>query len=288
MATEQPIIVIVGPTASGKTSLSIEIAKRFDGEVICADSRTVYREMDIGTAKPTLDERGGIAHWGLDNVSPHERYTAGSFQIYAQNAIKEIRHRGKTPIIVGGTGLYIDGLIFDYDYPSPPSEKDRQRFESMTKNELYEYCIENNIDLHDTDRNPRHVLKAIYTHNSYDKRKQHVEDDMIIVGIATNKQSLDKRIALRTEQMFADGVVEEAKLLGKKYGWQIESMTSNVYRSIKLYLDNKCSLEEAKNDFIIRDRQLAKRQMTWFRRNPYIMWGSKDEILDYLEADTRL
>src|SRR5688500_6881598 len=114
-----PLIVIVGPTASGKTALSIEIAKQYNGEIICADSRTVYKGMDIGTAKPTPEERQGIPHWGLDLVQPNEDFSAADFKVYALQKIIEIRARNRTPILVGGTGLYIDAVIFDYEFGSP-------------------------------------------------------------------------------------------------------------------------------------------------------------------------
>lgn len=282
MAAELPIIVIVGPTASGKTALAIELAQKYDGEIICADSRTVYKGMDIGTAKPTLEEQMGVAHWGLDVAMPTDRYTAADFKQYASRKIAEIRGRKKLPIIVGGTGLYVDAVIFNYQFPRPMTDSDREKFESMTQNELLEYCLKNNIELPEDNKNKRRLVRIINDpSNSYQRDKMPAED-IIIVGIATCKEILANRIAERTEHMFDNGVVEEATLLGKKYGWDAEAMTSNVYRIIKSHLAGELTLQETKEKFTTRDWQLAKRQMTWFRRNQFIEWCQLTEAKDYI------
>lgn len=283
MASRQPMIVIVGPTASGKTALAIEAAQRYNGEVVCADSRTVYKEMDIGTAKPTTQEQAGIPHWGIDLVEPDERFTAARFQVYAKDAIADIRQRGKLPILVGGTGLYVDSVIFDYKFPQPLNSVMRKKLENLTTEQLYSYCIDNNVELPVNDKNKRHLIQAALRTNRQPIRKRTPGSDTIIVGIATNKTILEQRIADRTEQMFANGVVEEATILGKKYGWQAEAMTSSVYRLIKLHLENQLSVEEVKDKFTTRDWQLAKRQMTWFRRNPFIEWCGVTEAAAYLQ-----
>lgn len=282
MATELPLIVIVGPTASGKTGLAIELAQRFDGEIICADSRTVYEGMDIGTAKPSKVEQANIPHWGLDIAKPSERFTAKQFQTYVQSKIVEIRERGKVPFLVGGTGLYVDSIIFDYSFPRPLNTSERARLEALPKEELYRYCIKNNIELPEDDKNKRRLIRAIADpERNYHKRTVPI-DRTIIVGIATNKPILEQRIEQRTEQMFEHGVVEEATKLGKKYGWEAEAMTSNVYRSIRPLLEGTSEIGAVKADFIIRDKQLAKRQMTWFRRNPYIEWSTLQDASDYV------
>lgn len=283
MATELPLVVIVGPTASGKTGLGIELAQRFDGEIICADSRTVYAGMNIGTAKPDKIEQAGVPHWGLDIVKPSERFTAKQFQAYAQSKIVEIRERGKIPLLVGGTGLYVDSVIFDYSFPRPLNSGERTRLETLPKEELYKYCIEHNIELPEDDKNKRRLIRAITDpERSYRKETMPI-DKTIIVGIATEKLILEQRIEQRTEHMFEHGVVEEATKLGKKYGWEAEAMTSNVYRSIRPLLGGVSEIGAVKADFIIRDKQLAKRQMTWFRRNPYIEWSTLHDASDYVD-----
>ncbi len=283
MEATKPIIVIVGPTASGKTALAIEIARRHGGEVICADSRTVFRGMDIGTAKPTLAERDGVPHWGLDLTEPGERFTAAAFKQYTLQKIKEIRARGKIPVIAGGTGLYVDGVIFDYRYPSEPSDEDRARFESMSTEELYRYCIDTGIELPLNDKNRRHLLHAAYGLDTTVDRRTSVSDEYKVFGVAVPKQTLLNRIEVRSEHMFEDGVVDEAKRLGEKYGWDSEAMTGNIYPLVRRYLGGEVTEADVISTFQARDWQLAKRQMTWFRRNPFIAWGSVQDILSRVD-----
>ncbi len=278
----KPVVVIVGPTASGKTGLSIELAKRHGGEIICADSRTVYKGMDIGTAKPSTEEQQGVPHWGLDLANPDERYTAAEFKEYALNKISEIRSRGNVPLIVGGTGLYVDSLIFDYQFPQPMSAKVREKFEKLSVEELNKYCIDNNIELPIDDKNKRRLLRAISDPQHTQQRSSAPAENLSVVGIVTEKSVLRQRISQRTEAMFDNGVVEEATTLANEYSWNAEAMTSNVYREIRKYLHGSHSLDEVKDSFKIRDWQLAKRQMTWFRRNPHIEWASLAAAENYV------
>lgn len=279
-----PLVVIVGPTASGKTSLSIALAKEFGGEVICADSRTIYKHMDIGTAKPSLEERQGIPHWGIDLVEPGERFTAADFKWYTLAKIDEIRERGHVPFLVGGTGLYVDSIIFDYQFGADRDELRRKELDAMSLDELYDYCKENNINLPENKQNKRYVIRAIEQKSINTTRRNELIENCTVVGIATERDVLRQRIADRTEQLFANGVVEEATLLGKKYGWDNEAMTGNIYRLARLYLRGEFDLEEYKEKFTTADWQLAKRQLTWFRRNSFIKWGSLTEVKHDLQA----
>lgn len=281
MASEQPLIVVVGPTASGKTSLSVELAKRYDGEIICADSRTVFREMNIGTAKPTHDEQQGVPHWGLDLTLPGERYTAAQFQAYANRAISDIRSRNKVPIIAGGTGLYVDGVIFDYDYPTEAPSEVRSELETMTAEQLHRYCLEHKLELPVNDKNKRHLIRTVLQGDAPSYRRQMVSSNTFVFGIATDRDELRTRIRARAEQMFKYEVVDEAKRLGDKYGWDSEAMTGNIYPLMRRLLSGEATESEAIEAFITRDWQLAKRQMTWFRRNPYIIWGTAGDIQLY-------
>lgn len=284
MASDKPLIVIVGPTASGKTGLAIQIAKQYGGEVVCADSRTVYKHMNIGTAKPSLKEQDGIPHWGLDLAEPNERYTAAEFKKYADQKIAEIRNRGSHPILVGGTGLYVDAVLFDYDFPAPISNDVRKKLEQMNKDELYKYCVENNIELPEDDKNARRLLRAIADPERSYRRELEPLQNSIVVGIVTKNDELRERIHLRTNEMFQNGVVEETTTLVKNYGWNVEAMTSKVYRDIRQYLDGSYTLEQTKLLFETRDWQLAKRQMTWFRRNPFIEWAVLSEAFPHLQT----
>lgn len=277
-----PLIVIIGPTASGKTALAIEVARKVGGEVICADSRTVYKGMDVGTAKPTKEERTEVPHWGLDLVEPGERFTAADFKSYAMKKITEIRSRGHIPFLVGGTGLYVDAIVFDYQFGNEPDEALRRKYESMTIDELHNYCNEYNIQLPENRQNKRYVIRAIEQKSINTKRRLNPVENTIIVGISTERDVLRHRIALRSEQIFENGVVEEATLLGEKYGWNNEAMSADVYRLVRSYLNKEATLEEIKDKNTTKDWQLAKRQLTWFKRNAFIRWGSVDDLREYL------
>lgn len=279
---KQPLIVIVGPTASGKTALAVRLAHRFNGEIICADSRTVYKEMDIGTAKPTASERALVPHWGLDLVNPGDYFSVADFKLYAQQKIAEIRGRNHIPFLVGGTGLYVDGIIFDFNFAVQANSERRAKLDMMTIDQLHKYCSDNNITMPENRLNRRYVIRAIERKDDVLIKKQRVAKGVVIVGISTTKQILQQRITERTEQLLTDNVVDEAIKLGKKYGWRSEAMTGNVYPLVEEYIHGKINNDELRQRIISSDRRLAKRQMTWFRRNPYIEWCNLSSAEHYL------
>lgn len=285
MATKAiaPLIVITGPTASGKSSLAMELAQKFNGEIICADSRTIYKGMDIGTAKPSKQDQALVPHWGLDLVEPDEYFSVADFKSYTNLKIDEIRRRGRVPFLVGGTGLYIDSVIFDFQFGSAMNSILRERLNKMDLVELHEYCKNNNVVLPENKNNKRYVIRAIETKDDQPKRLLSPIANSFIAGIATERNILLQRIAKRSEQMFDDGVVNEAKLLGKKYGWKSEAMYSNVYPLVHEYILGKISMDELKERLIIADRQLAKKQMTWLRRNSFVHWASLSDAKILLE-----
>ncbi len=277
-----PLIVVVGPTASGKTALAIRLATEYDGEIICADSRTIYKGMDIGTAKPTDAEQGVVKHWGLDLVEPGERFTAADFKDYANECIADIRKRGKVPFLVGGTGLYVDAVLYDYRFGDGYDSARRNSLLQMSIESLQNYCKKHNIQLPQNISNKRYIVRAIEQNGINNSSNDVPITNSIVVGISTDAAILRTRIEHRSEQLFQDGVVEEAKKLGKKYGWESEAMTGNVYRIIHRYVNGDISLDDAKRLFVIRDRQLAKRQLTWFRRRKHIEWLELDEAYTFL------
>ena len=279
---ELPLVVIVGPTASGKSATAMLIADEFKGEIICADSRTVYKGMDIGTAKPTAEDRLRVPHWGLDLVEPGESFTAADFKKYAQQKVVEIRSRGHLPIVVGGTGLYVDGLIFDYEFSQPDPEL-REKLEKLSLEELIAYCLNNNVSLPENQQNRRYVIRAIERKNVSVKRLLEPISNTLVVGIATNKEELMTRISTRAEQLFETGMVEEAKKLGEMYGWNSEAMTGNIYRLVHQYLNGEFDKDELKQRFITSDWQLAKRQLTWLKRNQFIHWKTLDEAYVFIK-----
>ncbi len=277
-----PLVVIVGPTASGKTSLAIDIAKKFNGEIICADSRSIYKGANIGTAKPTITEQAGIPHWGLDLVEPGQYLSAADFKKYANKKIDEIRSCGKVPILVGGTGLYVDGIVFDYKFGAKVDDKLRTKLQQMEIEELHEYCERHEISLPENYKNKRHVIREIERGGVPSARSARPIGNTIIVGITTEKQILRTRIENRADQIINDGVIDEAKSLGEKYGWDSEAMTSNIYPLVLKYLENEITLEDLKSKFITLDWRLAKRQLTWLRRNIFIHWFTLDDAKKYL------
>lgn len=278
---EAPLVVIVGPTASGKSALAIELAEQCGGEIICADSRTIYKSMDIGTAKPSREDQARVKHWGLDLVEPGEPFSVADFQEYANKKIADIRLRGKIPFLVGGTGLYVDAVVFDFTF-GPVDEEFRAQLEEMSLEELHEYCFENNINLPENEKNKRYVIRAIERNNVNLERLSEPQHNTIIVGITTEKEILHKRIHERSEHLFESGMVEEAIVLGKKFGWENEAMTGNIYKLVKQFVDGTITKDELKERFEIADRQLAKRQMTWLKRNPFIKWLELDYAQKYI------
>ena len=277
-----PLIVIVGPTASGKTSLAINLAEIYGGEIICADSRTVYKDMDIGTAKPSYEDCQRVPHWGIDLVYPYEYFSAAEFKQYSLKKIEDIRSRNKIPFLVGGTGLYIDAIVFDYKFGNKSDVKKRTLLEKLNIEELWEYCSKNNIELPDNYNNKRYVIRCIEQGGINNSRKVEINNNIIVVGISTDRDNLRKRIKDRIEQFFDNNVVEEARILGKIYGWDNRAMSGNIYPILHKYIDNEINIEEAKVEIFYRDWHLAKRQMTWFRRNKNIEWLELNQVPSYI------
>jgi len=284
--SDAPLVVIVGPTASGKSALAIELAKAFDGEIICADSRTVYKHMDIGTAKPSAEDQIAVPHWGLDLVEPGEVFTAADFKEYALLKAQQIRERGHVPFIVGGTGLYVDGVVFDYEFGEPRPEV-RKQLEALSLEELKRYCANNNVALPENENNRRYVIRAIEQESINSKRLRSPIDNVMLVGITTERDELRRRIAARAEQLFENGMLEEAVKLGETYGWDSEAMTGNIYKLVKQYLDGKLTLDELKQKNITADWRLAKRQMTYMKRNQYIKWLTLDDAQEYIKTSLK-
>lgn len=282
MAPVAPLVVIVGPTASGKTALAIQLAEQFGGEIICADSRTIYRHMDIGTAKPSAEEQARVPHHGLDLVEPGEIFTAADFKRCALQKIDEIRARGNVPFMVGGTGLYADGVVYDYDFGPKADPEFRATFEAMTLEELHSYCVDNNIILPENDQNKRYVIRAIEQKSISGKMRNTPIENCIVVGISTDREVLRQRIQQRAEHLFDNGVVEEATRLGNQYGWESEAMTGNIYKLVKRYIDKEVTYDELKQLFITSDWQLAKRQLTWMKRRPATSWLELSEAQKYI------
>lgn len=283
MATERPLVIIVGPTASGKTGLAIRLAKKFDGEVISADSRTIYRGMTVGTAKPTAEEMDGVPHHLLDLIDPNERFTLWDFQRLAKEKVYEIRQRDKTPFLVGGSGLYVDSIIFDYEITSQVLDTSmRQKLQEMTIDNLIMMIKEQRLELPNNYKNKRHLIRVLEQGQVNRERLTQPIDNTIIVGITTEKEILEARIRSRSQQMVKSGLIDETKSLVAKFGDQ-EAFRNNSYGEVQKFLCGEITdREELINRIVIVDRQLAKKQLTWFKRNRYIKWLALDQAYGYV------
>lgn len=266
--TAENLLVIVGPTASGKTRLAVDIAKRYDGEIVCADSRTIYRGMDIGTAKPTRAERSEVRHYCLDMVQPDQNYSVKQFQEDANHAITTIRSRDKLPILVGGSGLYIDAVIFNYKFQLISCMPE---LEDLTLPELQDIADKNSLSPPEqTRKNKRHLIG--YIRRGGKDQKESIHPGTLILGLRVDKQALNKRIEDRVERMFEEGLIEETQSLLEKYGADAPGFATPGYKPIIQYLSGELTKSQAKQLFIRNDKQLAKRQVTWFKRNKAIQW----------------
>lgn len=281
---QRPLIVITGPTASGKSGLALELAERYSGEIICADSRTVYRGMDIGTAKPSSEDRARVPHHLLDVAEPGERFTVHDFQRLARQAIDDIRKRGRIPFLVGGTGLYIDSVVLNYNFVKNTSTPGRDKLEAMTTGELQVMIKNQQLQMPDNSQNRRHLVGVIERANEAHTASAEPDENTYVVAISTDRNKLEDRIRLRAADMFESGVVDEARDLGEKYGWSCEAMSGNIYPILKEVIDGTLTETQAIEKFVIRDRQLAKRQITWLKRHDFVRWLGIDEARAYLEG----
>lgn len=243
-----PLIVVVGPTASGKTALAIELAEIFDGEIICADSRTVYRGLDIGTAKPTAEEQTRVPHHLLDVVRPDEPFTVADFKHLANETIADISSRGKLPIMVGGSGLYVDSVLFDYSFSKASAARNPE--------------------------NLRHVAKGS------SGNRAGIRENTLVIGLKVDHDKRRASISARVDQMISDGFLDEVAGLRRDHPGS-KALDAPGYKAFSKYLEGEVSLDEAKALFVRNDLRLAKRQMTWFRRNNSIHWvNNREKVVD--------
>ncbi len=278
MSTFPPLVVIVGATASGKSALAMEVARQWDGEIIAADSRTVYKGMDIGTAKPTAEDQAHVRHHLLDIRNPDEHFSAAEFKQLAETAIKNISGRGKLPILVGGTGLYVDAILYDYQFGPAADMQKRAYLDTLSVEVLQEMCRQRAIALPVNKNNRRHLIRALELGGLRNDLKK-LRASTLIVGITTKRERLRERIAARAHNMIEKGIVGEVEAVGKKYNWHGEALKGNIYRIFRDVVEGKMSLGEATEASIRSDMALAKRQMTWFKRNSDIVWSENPEEL---------
>jgi tRNA dimethylallyltransferase len=272
--TDAPLVVIVGETASGKSALATAIAERFNGELICADSWTVYRGFDIGTAKPSSMERALVPHHLLDVAEPVEGFSAAVFQRLAKQAITEILSRGKLPILVGGTGLYIDSILYDYSFLPKSDPEGRAVLNMKSLDELIQRVQELGLNTEGIDlRNKRRVIRLIENEGER-PTKRSIRDNTLVLGMKVERETLGWRIAARVDAMLAAGLENEVEQLAGKYGWGAEAMKGIGYREWQPYFVGTQTLGATREKIIKSTMDLAKKQRTWFRRNNSIQWVS--------------
>jgi tRNA dimethylallyltransferase len=276
------LIVICGPTATGKTDLAVHLAKVFKTPILSADSRQVYRGFDIGTAKPTPEERAGVPHYLIDIADPTETYTVARFQQEANSLIHTFHQQGITPILAGGTGLYIqsvsEGLVIPTAAPDPVF---RELLASKSLEELRAELLAKDpeaarkIHPHDRLRTGR-ALEVLYSTGktlSSQTGRTPPSYPIIYLGLDTpDRAFLSRRIELRTQAMLNKGLLEEIKFLEQQYGQDLPLLETLGYREFRQYLGQQYSLEKAIEQTVLHTRQFAKRQTTWFKANPHILW----------------
>ena len=284
------VIFILGPTASGKTSVAIELAKRIGGEVISADSRAFYTGMDIATAKPSIKERQGIKHWGIDLINPGKKYSIAEFKVYCEEKIADIKSRRLIPIVVGGSGLYADSVIFNYDLKSrKPKEDDADaKLQKLSVFELQELIKKKGIGFPENYKNKRYLIRWLENDGKMGEDRYEINSDYLVFGVYTKRDELKERIKLRIDKLFNQELIDEYINLNNAYPGALESITTNYYPIIKRYLNKEIDLNEAKELAYYADWHLAKRQLTWLKRNKYIKWYKKDEIIDQIEASIHI
>lgn len=291
-----PLIVVAGPTASGKTGLAIEIAKRYDTEVISADSMQIYKLMNIGTAKPTNDELQGIKHHMLDCVEPDSSFSVADYVKEARSIIKDIYSRGKIPVVAGGTGLYISSLVNNIQFNEIQGNKDLRQ-------ELYDYADLNGSEaLHNMLKeidpetalavhmnNIPRVVRAIEVYrltgvkmsiHQVNSRSLPSEYNCIKIGLSfKDRAKLYDRINKRVDIMISEGLVDEARVVLNS-GFKSTAMQAIGYKELKAFIDGSISLDEATDNLKRETRRYAKRQLTWFRRDDEISWFNHDEYVN--------
>ncbi|MEY2196581.1 tRNA (adenosine(37)-N6)-dimethylallyltransferase MiaA [Neobacillus sp. BF23-41] len=303
MDSKQKLLVIIGPTAVGKTKLSIEMAKRYNGEIISGDSMQIYRGMDIGTAKIKKDEMEGIPHYLIDIKEPFENFSVAEFQLLVRAKIGEIAKKGKLPIIVGGTGLYIQSVIYDYQFSDVSGDetyrlKLEERAKKIGNEALYKELLE--VDPGSASQihpnNVRRVIRALEIYHLTGKTMQEFQStqqqDLLyntaIVGLSMEREKLYERINYRVDLMMEEGLTEEVKGLYQRGLRDCQSIQAIGYKEMYAYLEGRVPLEEAIENLKQNSRRYAKRQLTWFRNKMEVSWFDMTNVEDTSKKITEI
>jgi tRNA dimethylallyltransferase len=274
---DTPLIVILGTTGSGKTALGLDLALAFNGEIIAADSRTVYKGMDISTAKPSPMERRRVPHYLIDIVSPNQSFTVADFKRQAGTAIGKIASRGKVPFVVGGSGLYIDALLYDFTLrPTLIDPSLRNELYAKSVDELRQYILDDGLQLPTDSKNPRRLVRTIEAGGATSQRTR-LRPNTLLLGLYADRTILAQRIAARVDGMVDAGLVDELRELASNYGWEAPALQTPGCKAFRKFLQGAVDLNEAKASFVRNDMNLARRQYTWFKRNKEVHWITSKE-----------
>lgn len=277
-------LYIVGPTASGKSSLAIEAALNLHGEVVCADSQTLRKHLDIGTAKPSTSDQEKVVHHMLDVIEPFAEFSVADFQSMARGVVADIMSRGRLPIIVGGSGMYVDSLYYDYTIGEQQSRYDRAELEKLDVQELQNIITNSGWELPSNSQNPRHLIGVIMRGGvSHEDRDEH-PSNKLIVGLMPSDDVLKERIAARIEVMFQQGLVDEVHALLDRYGSLPLKMDAIGYPLVEQYIRGQKTLDEVKQEFVRGHWQYARKQKAWFKRNENIEWfDNQHDALEFIK-----
>lgn len=279
-SNQPPLVVIVGPTASGKSALGMFLAAYFKGEIISGDSRTVYRDMSIGTAKPTRHEMQKVRHHLINVLDVDQSFTAADFKQAANQAIQTVAANHHLPFLVGGSGLYVDALLYDFQFAPKSDPKERERLQRLSVEGLQDELHARNIPLPHNAKNPRHLVHQIETAGVQPGSKE-LRDNTLILGIYIDKKQNDLLIRQRIETMIDSGLEAEARALGERYGWNCSALRTIGYQEFQPYFAGDVTFGDTKAAIVKNTIQYAKRQRTWFKRNKSIHWVvTKEEAVD--------
>lgn len=311
MKNKENLFILIGPTAIGKTELSINLAKKMNGEIISADSMQIYKYMNIGSAKITKEEMEGVPHHLIDNISPNEDFTVANYKNHTKTLINDINKKGKLPIIAGGTGLYINSIVYDLQFTEvPPNDDIRDELEYLSNEHLHKEL--EMVDKISADRlspnDRKRLIRALEIYKStgktmseYNKdfRTENKDYNLVMIGLNMDRAELYNRINLRVDIMVGAGLIEEVKgLLEMGYDKSLVSMQGIGYKEIIMYLEGRLSIDESISLIKQKTRNYAKRQLTWFRRDSRVQWMNIDsyssnealsnDIIEYTGSKMRI
>lgn len=272
--SQTDIIVIAGPTATGKSAYGMELALAFDGEIVCVDSRTIYRGMDIGTAKPSEGDRQKVRHHLLDLLQPDEGVSAVWYRDQIVKAVDEIHARKHLPILVGGSGLYLDAYLYNYQFPAPADPNVRRQLMQRSSADLAQLlaALDSSMASRTDAANKRRLIRAIETVGQPRTKQRHVSPSTLVIGIRMSSDIARDRIRNRAEQMLRTGILDEIERLGSTYGWESPLFNVVGYGPFRELAKGELNSTSAVEQVVAQTMNLYRKQLTWFKRNESILW----------------